>query len=663
MAAAFMLAMTMEAQEIFPGKLQVHFEAEIGHGQVKRRPVKVLWHNKADAPSMTLSSSGNHYENYADTEERPPYGHPAMVLMGEEYFEKEQCDVLTQTYFIVAGHDGTGNFPRDANLISINGKRLIYGKEGTTLFGSDFDCEIKIYGDDRQENTKPEEYVGKPHSFGPISKQKIIIVSLKDTVRAREFVLGASPERDQCWTGVVSEVMIYNKPMSRYETDEVGKYLANKYLVKADKKKVITVDFSKKSKKPSMTGFLHGYNNKMPPSEIIKPLEPQLFRYSYTRTGYKWLDADEESDKKPYISSTYDENIKDAEMQPIFGESWGHPKYTWDEDYIWEKNPADHPEAFQRCVRYVINKTVESGAKKVSYDAWNEPDFPMFFSGGREKLFKAYEIAYHIVREEAPEGHRMAGPSLFKYDKEYIIDFLEYCLEHKLEVDILCWHEIHPTIPAIALHLQDIQETVLDNPRYDPLKIQEVHINEWGHYTDQYRPGDILGYLYYLETYGADKAAKACWPDTRNSSNCGNNTLCGIVTPVGWQPRSAWWAMKLYADGQATRAPSTTDDPRTVALASNIVDGHAQVLLGYFDFADAPYTCDIELQLNGLDKLAGQADGTVKLVFKRIPDTDEKVLEEPLFVMEEEAEYKDGKLTTTLRDVVLHDAWLVEVHH
>jgi hypothetical protein len=488
-------------------------------------------------------------------------------------------------------------------------------------------------------------------------------VRLKDSLRIKEFVLGASPERDQCWTGVVSELMIYNSPMSRYETDEVGKYLANKYLVKEDKKKVVTVAFSKKSKKPSMTGFLHGYNHNMPPTEIIKPIAPQLFRYGYYKTGRKWLDPGEISEKEPWATSTYDDNIKDAEMQPILGESWGHPKYTWDEDYVWEKNPVDHPEAYKRCVRYVIDKTVESGAINVSYDVWNEPNFPMFFSGGRDKLFKTYEMSYHIVREEAPDHHRIAGPSLFKYDKEYIIDFLEYCLEHNLEVDILCWHEIHPTIPAIALHLQDIQETVLDNPRYDPLNIQEVHINEWSHYTDQYRPGDILGYLYYMETYGADKAAKACWKDSRNGSNCANNTLNGIVTPVGWEPRSAWWAMKLYADGQATRVESNTDDPRTVALGSAIVDDHAQVLLGYFDFADAPYACDVELHLKGLEKLTGQANGNVKLVFKHIPNTGEKVLNEPLLIKEEKVQYEDGQVITTLKNFALHDAWLVEIYH
>ena len=128
------------------------------------------------------------------------------------------------------------------------------------------------------------------------------------------------------------------------------------------------------------------------------------------------------------------------------------------------------------------------------------------------------------------------GPSIAKYDQNFLTAFLNYCKDNNLEVNFLSWHELNDQdITSIAARINNARRSLQQNPKYQSLKIQKIYVNEIIGPTAQYRPAEILGYLYYTELGRADGAAKACWEPVNNTSgtnNCFNNSLDGLVTPT-----------------------------------------------------------------------------------------------------------------------------------
>ncbi len=146
--------------------------------------------------------------------------------------------------------------------------------------------------------------------------------------------------------------------------------------------------------------------------------------------------------------------------------------------------------------------------------------------------------------------------------------------------------------------------------------------------TSDRRPGDILGYLYYLEAGGSDGAAKACWNEPSNASECGDGSLDGVIDPATEQPRAAWWAYESYAAGVAERVASQTLDPRIVALASATspsasAPATAQLLLGAFDDNGPPSTSTPVVRLEHVSSLEFlRGHNALHVAVTAIPATD-----------------------------------------
>src|ERR1700742_2075051 len=142
------------------------------------------------------------------------------------------------------------------------------------------------------------------------------------------------------------------------------------------------------------------------------------------------------------------------------------------------------------------NRVRELGGRYtyVLSDRWGYPD------GGRHAPYENYRAWRGFV----------GGPSTMAWRRDWISGLLEYCLRWSCQVNVLSWHELEgASIPSLRDHVADVRRTLMDNSCYARLGLREVHVNESVAAVDQYRPGEVLGTMYYLEQGGATASARA----------------------------------------------------------------------------------------------------------------------------------------------------------
>ncbi len=401
----------------------------------------------------------------------------------------------------------------------------------------------------------------------------------------------------------------------------------------------ITVDFAtQETGVRSMSGFLHGMSTAKPADSMLRPLQPKLWRVGDL--------------------ALYNRAIRmGARVQLIVSDTWGYP--------FQEGNTNRPPyEDYTKWENHVRRLAQNNKGKQIIWDIWNEPKggVPPFWNGTREQLFQTYERAYRVLREELGPTAMIGGPSVADYDRDYIVAFLEYCRGRGLEVNFLSWHELlkaDEDIPSVTSHLEDVRQNMINNPRYKSLNIREIHINEAVGWKNQYRPGDIVGYLYYLEKGRADAASKSCWPNFENSENCFNNSLDGLINPRTSEPRAAWWVYKLYADGFETRVRSSSTAPNVVALASKSrTNQKAQILLGSFSLQNFPSKySSINLKIDNLAVAYNRKN--IRWFLYKIPNKYEESVNQMTFVQEGRTGVRDRQAKIRLPSMNQHEAYLL----
>jgi xylan 1,4-beta-xylosidase len=393
----------------------------------------------------------------------------------------------------------------------------------------------------------------------------------------------------------------------------------------------------------SMSGFLLSMTETRPPDSLVQPLQPRLIRH-----------------RNPDIYARAER--LGARFELLLSDGWGYPRQNW----LGNGPPYADFAKWEAFVREVADR---NRGKEVYWDIWNEPDGG-FWSGTRLQLFETYLRAYRVLRKELGADAMIGGPSITIYNRSYLAAFLEYCRANGCEVNFLSWHDNRSAgaadISTVADHLADARRAFVENPAYAGLRIDEIHVNEYLGRAGQYRPGDILAFLTYLERGRADAAAKSCWPDEAGfrNANCVFNTLDGILTPDSLQPRAAWWAYKSYADGVATRVSSVSSDPRIVALASrgSASPATAQVLIGYWQNGATPEQANLTLELENLSALpfVGKRKKILAKV-SRIPSTGELPLSQPVPVTAERIKVRHGVARLELSGIPLSGAYVVTV--
>ncbi len=289
----------------------------------------------------------------------------------------------------------------------------------------------------------------------------------------------------------------------------------------------------------SMVGFVHGMDLRRPGDDMIEPLSPTLWRGKLRDVPY---------DRVQEVGGRYTYVLSDR---------WGYPG-------VGQRPPYEDFKAWERFVR----KTARGSRRgNVLWDIWNEPNEPWFWQGTPEQLYETYRIAENVLRQELGPDVLVGGLSTLGWRSDWVTGLLEWCRTRGCQVNMLSWHELTSgPIPAIEDRLEDARETFLNSSA-----------------ADQYRPGEVLGVMHYLEAGGADAAARTCWDDLSGESNCYNDTLDGLLVPGSFEPRSAWWATKAYADGADSRVLTRFSDPHLVGFASSGSDTPrtAQLLIAH----------------------------------------------------------------------------------
>jgi hypothetical protein len=260
---------------------------------------------------------------------------------------------------------------------------------------------------------------------------------------------------------------------------------------------LVQVDFKQRVRIKSMSGFLQGLGATNPPDSRIEPLRPALWRLHYC--GWR-------TDGRATLDNQAFDRLVKWKVPAIIGPSgiW-HSQY---DAFGKGRNFPYHDYAkWEELIRWVA-RDAKTKKYNLIWDLWNEPDSELFFGGNRQQFCETFARGAKVLREELGPQVVLSGPSLAQYDPTYIAEFLDYCVAHRIPLQVLSWHElfVDANIPSVKAHLVEARQRFVNNPAYRSLGIKKIQINEIVGPGANFQAGEILGYLKALEDGGADGA-------------------------------------------------------------------------------------------------------------------------------------------------------------
>ena len=271
-----------------------------------------------------------------------------------------------------------------------------------------------------------------------------------------------------------------------------------------------------------------------------------------------------------------------ARYQLVLSDLWGYPSNGWH----GRGPPWEDLDGWARTVP--PRGALAARAARSSGTCGTSPTTENFWTGTREQFFRVYAVAARALVDELGAGRR-GGRAQHHEPRPGVARGPAPALPRAPAAgsSFLSYHaNLLPDEPIPAISDAAARVAGARASRATATwACARIEVNESVGPVDQYRPGEILGYLHHMEAGGADAAARSCWPALDGEDNCSNGTLEGLLTPDG-QPRSAWWAYRAYAEGAEARVPARSDDP-AVAVARQRAAGRRrpQVLLARLDRA------------------------------------------------------------------------------
>lgn len=395
----------------------------------------------------------------------------------------------------------------------------------------------------------------------------------------------------------------------------------------ADSNRVsVVVDFSSRISCRSMNGFLNSIHYDDPPAERIRPLQPKLWRSNELRL-YGAIQS------------------WGAKFEGVLSDGWGYPlNVNW-------KPPYEDMATWEAFVRRIA---LQSLGKDMYWDIWNEPDTLGSWWGTQEQFFAAWIRAAQILKKTLGQDTQVGGPSTSSYQPEFFEAFLSSCLRAECEVNFLCWHELEPwsDIALVGKNVRHVRKAYVENDRFRQLKLREIHVNEYVGEVDQYRPAELLAFLFYLERGGADYAARSCW-----GRHCEDNSVDGIIDPQSWEPRAPWWVHAYYAAGCEWRVRSSSDFGHVVVIAQALPAeaGYAQALIGYYGHEGATVArIPIDIRLLGLSRIVKTRRIHIKAI--QIPDVGAETLVTLPVAFSVLLDVTDDQVSFSLDGLPVHEA-------
>ena len=337
-----------------------------------------------------------------------------------------------------------------------------------------------------------------------------------------------------------------------------------------------------------------------------------------------------------------------------------NPVLVVSDDVRFDGSPATDWAAYEAQVREIARVHGPS----VLYDIWNEPDNPFFwpwwpgilFGGAADtdEYLESFRRAHDVIRDELGDGALISGPSYTLLSERLIGSFMDYCLEHGLRVQVLSVHVLyHPdgSFPDVGRTLARLRARYIDDPTYEAVGVQEIHVNEYGAPKQYGRPGSMLALIRTMEEAGVSQAMRATWgPASQFTTDLqGYLAFAGLASPAvdvdcslcdsyladlltpDLRPRPIWWAYKHYADGSSSRveAHSTLDELVPIASrGSSDLEG-GQLLIAAYDREPRGGREPVGVRLGNVRHVRGVSPATrrVTVRLERIPYDDARSLE------------------------------------
>ena len=104
--------------------------------------------------------------------------------------------------------------------------------------------------------------------------------------------------------------------------------------------------------------------------------------------------------------------------------------------------PPSDPDVWQRLVVEVVTRLSALGAR--TFEAWNEPDFPVFFQGlpneYLQDVFRPSALAILEVEKGTRRDLRFGGCACSLPDVPFIAGMIQYARSNDLPLDFISWH-------------------------------------------------------------------------------------------------------------------------------------------------------------------------------------------------------------------------------
>ena len=396
-----------------------------------------------------------------------------------------------------------------------------------------------------------------------------------------------------------------------------------------------------------MQGFLHGG-----PLYLDSTLTAKL-RPSFWRVGAYWLAGSSYEDAEIF-NPRFTVSINDIYMiangitDQHFSQPWVDNWHSWD------------------SITTVVVNEFKINSKPVEFwDIWNEPD--NFWSGTYEDWIEMYRRTDSIIHSIDTDA-KIVGPDFgfgaCDFSVVPLLDLLDTLHNINSLIDAVSWHEFC-TPEEVVEHVNELRDSLSVRPWASDLLI---NIPEYAGPANHIIPGWNVGWLYYLEQAQVNWVSHACWNESDGVSEWSDCQfgLNGLFMSDNKTPQPNYWVHRIYADLPVTRLTTTTDHPKTVALAGkNDVTNELKILVGRYDNPDLGLhnaTADVVVKIEDYPYCS---TCTTPLIIQRIPSNDVNYsipLYAPVTTLNATINIVDGGALISISDFIDGDAYVVYVN-
>jgi hypothetical protein len=247
--------------------------------------------------------------------------------------------------------------------------------------------------------------------------------------------------------------------------------------------------------------------------------------------------------------------------------------------------------------------------------AWDTPDTLFHDPTGQDTtaikfgFFESYAaVVDHFTRSTNFRQTDFVGPSIDKFDKTYLEEFMKYCRGKKqkllntegsgtpnrgCEVNYISWHASDKyllNMSKVARDIEYVRKTYVDNPDWALLNIKGILITEINSKTEYFIPAAMMRQMNILEQAGADGAARGCFFDSCDTEN----SLGGLLKFVNgtniydsYEKTNMWWTKRLYSDVHTSKVLTYSADSFVASYGSRFSrNTQGEVIASFYNRLD-----------------------------------------------------------------------------